>query len=385
MALEYLSAVSDKVLAHNALLPAQALGNCLQIHSEKNGLPEIEGVALALLGVDESRNAFEQKPEKLEVDAIRMQLYKLLQGNWNFQMVDLGNVPQGERVEDTYALLKEVISDLIQLNIVPVVIGATQDLTYPIYRAFDLYNKPVNIVSVDSRFDFGVGDELISSHSYMSKIISEKPTLLHNFSNLGYQSYFIAQEERDLMEKMFFDSYRLGEIASNLSKAEPILRDAHIVSVDCRSIRASEMGGGISFSPNGFTGREICALSRYAGLSEKVNVYGVFESDNHSMSNQMVAQMIWYFLEGYTFRKYEHPYKQESNFLKYTVANELENLVFYKSVVTERWWVEISFITKKDNKSKLDALLPCTEQDYRDACENRIPERWLNTQKKGFC
>jgi arginase family enzyme len=367
------------------LLPAQALGNCLQIHSEKNGLPEIEGVALALLGVDESRNAFEQKPEKLEVDAIRMQLYKLLQGNWNFQMVDLGNVPQGERVEDTYALLKEVISDLIQLNIVPVVIGATQDLTYPIYRAFDLYNKPVNIVSVDSRFDFGVGDELISSHSYMSKIISEKPTLLHNFSNLGYQSYFIAQEERDLMEKMFFDSYRLGEIASNLSKAEPILRDAHIVSVDCRSIRASEMGGGISFSPNGFTGREICALSRYAGLSEKVNVYGVFESDNHSMSNQMVAQMIWYFLEGYTFRKYEHPYKQESNFLKYTVANELENLVFYKSVVTERWWVEISFITKKDNKSKLDALLPCTEQDYRDACENRIPERWLNTQKKGFC
>ncbi len=385
MALEYLSAVSDKVLAHNALLPAQALGNCIQIHSEKHGLPEIEGVAIALLGVDESRNAFDQKPEKLEVETIRLQLYKLLKGNWNFRMVDLGNVPQGERVEDTYALLKEVISDLIQLNIVPVVIGATQDLTYPIYRAFDLYNKPVNIVSIDSRFDFGVGDELISSHSYMSKIISEKPTLLHNFSNLGYQSYFIAQEERDLMEKMFFDSYRLGEITSDLSKAEPLLRDAHIVSVDCRSIRASEMGGGVSFSPNGFTGREICALSRYAGLSEKVSVYGVFESENHSMSNQMVAQMIWYFLEGYTFRKYEHPYKQESNFLKYTVANELENLVFYKSVITQRWWVEISFISSKDNKINPTALLPCTEQDYRDACEDKIPERWLNTQKKGFC
>lgn len=384
MALDYLVPVSDKVLAHNALLPAQALGNSMQIHSEKKGLPDLEGTAIAFLGVNESRNAFEQKPENLEVDAIRRQLYQLLKGNWSLSIVDLGNVPLGERVEDTYVVIKEVVSELLQLNIVPVIIGATQDVTYPIYRAFDVFNKSVNIVSIDSRFDFGIGDELISSHSYMSKIISEKPTLLHNFANLGYQSYFIAQEERDLMEKMFFDSYRLGEVAVQLNKAEPVLRDAHIVTLDSRSIRASEMGGGVTYSPNGFTGREICTLSRYAGLSEKVRVFGLYESDNHHLSNQMVAQMIWYFLEGFSLRRYEHPYKQADQFLKYTVANEEENLVFYKSRVSQRWWVEISFGVL-DTKSQTSSLLPCTEQDYRDACENIIPERWLNTQKRGFC
>ena len=66
----------------------------------------------------------------------------------------------------------------------------------------------INIVSIDSRFDFGMDDELISSHSYMSKIITEKPNNLFNFSNLGFQSYYNAQEEKDLMERLFFDAYR---------------------------------------------------------------------------------------------------------------------------------------------------------------------------------
>ncbi len=72
----------------------------------------------------------------------------------------------------------------------------------------------INLVSIDSRFDFGVDEELISSSSYMSKIITDKPNNLFNFSNIGYQSYFNAQEEIDLMERLFFDAYRLGSITS---------------------------------------------------------------------------------------------------------------------------------------------------------------------------
>lgn len=93
----------------------------------------------------------------------------------------------------------------------PIVLGATQDLTYPpAYRSFDGIKNLVNLVAVDSRFDFGMDDELISSHSYMSKIITDQPNNLYNFSNIGYQSYFNAQEEMDLMERLFFDAYRLG-------------------------------------------------------------------------------------------------------------------------------------------------------------------------------
>ena len=130
---------------------------------------------------------------------------------------------------------------------------------------FDGIKDMINLVAVDSRFDFGADEELISSSSYMSKIITDKPNNLFNFSNIGYQSYFNAQEEVDLMERLFFDAYRLGEIVSDISSVEPILRSAHIVSVDARAIRAGEVGMSDNFSPNGFNGREICAISRYAG------------------------------------------------------------------------------------------------------------------------
>jgi hypothetical protein len=384
MALEFLLPVSDKVLAHNTLLPGQAIGNKMSIHTEKNGLPSLKGVQLAFIGVHESRNAFEKKSHRLAIDAIRIQWYKLMFGNWNCAVVDLGDVPEGAEVSDTYFVLNQVVSELVGQGIVPIIVGATQDITYPIYRSFDASGKMVNIVSIDSRFDFGTQDELISSHSYMSKIITEKPTNLFNFSNLGYQSYFNAQEALDLMDKLYFDAYRLGSLTNDLSIAEPVLRGAHIVGIDTRAIRASEMGGGSEFSPNGFDGREICTLARYAGLSDAVAVFGIFESDNHSQSTQMVAQIIWYFMEGYGFRHPESPLESPDDFIKYTLPFEDRDLVFYKSQFSQRWWVGVSFLEHIDNKAHATALLPCTEQDYLGACNHIIPERWFKAQKKGF-
>jgi hypothetical protein len=384
MALEFLLPVSDKVLAHSALLPEQAIGNKIKVHTQKSGIPPLDGVQLAFLGVHESRNAFEKKPYRLAIDAIRIQWYKLMFGNWNSAVVDLGDVPEGAEVSDTYYVLNQVVSELVTKGIVPIIVGATQDITYPIYRSFDLSGKMVNMVSVDSRFDFGSQDELISSHSYMSKIITEKPNNLFNFSNLGYQSYFNAQEAMDLMDRLFFDAYRLGSLTKDLSVAEPVLRGAHIVGIDARAVRASEMGGGSDFSPNGFDGREICTLSRYAGLSDTVAVFGIFESDNHPQSTQMVAQMIWYFMEGYGFRHPESPLESPDNFIKYTLPFEDRDLVFYKSQFTQRWWVGVSFLETEDNKAAATALLPCTEQDYLAACNHNIPERWFKAQKKGF-
>ena len=384
MALDFLLPVSDKVLAHNALLPEQAIGNKLQIHTQKSGLPDLKDVQMAFIGVHESRNAFEKKPYRLDIDAIRMQWYKLMFGNWDAAVVDLGDVPEGAAVSDTYFVLNQLVNQLIHKGIVPIVIGATQDITYPIYRAFDSRGKMVNMVSVDSRFDFGSQDELISSQSYMSKIITEKPNNLYNFSNLGYQTYFNAQEALDLMDKLFFDAYRLGSLIQDLSVAEPILRGAHMVGIDARAIKASEMGGGIEFSPNGFNGREICTLARYAGLSDEVSVFGIFEADNHPQSSQMVAQIIWYFMEGFGFRHPESPLEQPEDFTKYTLPLEDQDLVFYKSQFTERWWVGVPFLGSSDNKAAAVALLPCTEQDYLGACAHKIPERWFKAQKKGF-
>lgn len=384
MTFDFLTPVADKVIAHCELLPSQALGKKIYKHTKKDGLPVLAMASIAIIGVNESRNAFEKKSEALDLSGVRLELYKLMVGNWNSTIIDLGDVEPGENVSDTYFVVKEVIASLIEENIVPIVIGPTQDLTYPCYRAFDGLRNMINLVNVDSRFDFGDHEELISSHSYMSKIITDKPNNLFNFSNIGYQSYFNSQEEIDLMERLFFDAYRLGEVTSDITLVEPILRNAHIVSLDARAVRASEMGMLNNFSPNGFTGREICAIARYAGISEKLSVFGVFESENSNQSFQLLAQIIWYFIEGYNFRVQELPYLNKEAFTKYIVPSDLEELVFYKSNLTERWWVEVPSILNSYNKNEMPALLPCTKADYVEATNQNIPERWFKAFKKGL-
>ena len=384
MAFDFLIPVSDKVLAHSELLPQQALGKNIFMHTEKDGLPVFAQADVAIFGVLESRNAFEKKPEKLDLDEVRIQLYKLMMGNWNSTIIDIGDVEEGDTVEDTYFVVKEIVAGLLEENIIPIVIGLTQDITYPTYRAFDKIKDMVNLVSIDSRFDFGEDEELISSHSYMSKIITDKPNNLFNFSNIGYQSYFNAQEEMDLMERLFFDAYRLGEIANNIGLAEPVLRSSDIVSLDLRAIRAAEIGMSKNFSPNGFTGREICAIARYAGISDRVSLFGIYEGENSYQAFQMIAQIIWYFIEGLSFRIKEQPSSKSEDFTKFTVPTDSEELVFYKSHVTERWWVEVPSILAEHTKTNSVALLPCTEEDYLDACNQIIPERWFKAYRKGF-
>ncbi|WP_430968593.1 formimidoylglutamase [Spongiimicrobium sp. 2-473A-2-J] len=384
MAFDFLVPVEDNVLAHCELLPPQALGKNIHKHTSKKGLPVLAGASIAIVGVHESRNAFEKKLERLDISQIRIQLYKLMLGNWNATIVDLGDIEEGEEVADTYFVVKEIMAGLLEENIVPVLIGATQDITYPTYRAFDSIRDMVNLVAIDSRFDFGDADELISSHSYMSKIITDKPNNLFNFSNIGYQSYFNAQEEIDLMERLFFDAYRLGEIVSNISLVEPVLRSAHLVSLDARAIRASEIGLSDAFSPNGFTGREICAIARYAGISDTVSLLGIYESENTVQSFQLIAQIIWYFIEGFNFRIKESPHTKKEDFNKFMVPTETEELVFYKSNLTDRWWVEVPSILTSHTKTSSPALLPCTEDDYLEACNQNIPERWFKAYKKGF-
>ncbi|TAI48071.1 formimidoylglutamase [Flagellimonas allohymeniacidonis] len=384
MAFDFLVPVTDKVLAFTELLPPQSLGKNIHKHTEKKGLPVFANATVAIFGVLESRNAYEKKPTQMDMDEIRIQLYRLMMGNWNSTILDIGDVEEGDTVEDTYFVVKQIVEGLLEEKIIPIIIGATQDITFPTYRAFDKIKQMVNLVGIDSRFDFGQEDELISSHSYMSKIITDKPNNLFNFSNLGYQSYFNAQEEMDLMERLFFDAYRLGDIASNIGLAEPVLRNAHLVSLDLRAIRASEMGMNKEFSPNGFTGREICAIARYAGISDSVRLFGIYEAQNSNQTFQMIAQILWYFIEGISFRVKEYPSSKNEDFTKFTVPTDTEELIFYKSHITERWWVEVPSILPEHTKNNSPALLPCTEEDYLEACNQNIPERWFKAYRKGF-
>lgn len=292
MNFSFLSPVSDVVLAHNALLSPQALGRKLRIHSAKNGMPDLEGVHIALFGVLENRNDAHYIGEAFQINEIRKSFYALYPGSWHATVADLGNINKGETVEDTYFAVKEAVSILVQQNIIPLIIGGSQDLTYANYRAYDALIPMVNIVNVDCKFNLGDSQKPLKSDSFIGKIVLEEPYNLFNYATIGYQTYFNSQEEIDLMEKLYFESYRLGEVSKDITLVEPVLRDANIVSVDLNAVKASEVSVNQKYSPNGLDGKEICAISRYAGISNKVSSFGIYgykPSKDDEITSMLIA------------------------------------------------------------------------------------------------
>lgn len=379
MMFDVLQPLSDDLLIDIHRVSNQALGKKVIFHTQHEA-PILMEDSIAIIGVLENRGS-NSKVSFDDLDKIRLQFYKLFPGNWNTPIYDLGDILPGNSVEDTYFVIKSICAELIKKRILPIVIGGSQDLTYGLYRAYDNLDQMVNLVAVDSKFDFDNGQNATLANSYLSKIIVDEPNNLFNYSNIGYQTYYNSQEEIDLIEKLYFEAFRLGEVSHNTTIAEPVFRDADLVSIDMQSVKSSESANLKPFTPNGFNGKEICILARYSGISDKVSSFGIFNHNNTIEEAVLISQVLWYFIEGYHYRSKEYPIGTRENFIKYIVPMEDEDLIFYKSNYSERWWIEIPYnIT--NNKLKRNTLLPCSEEDYLQAIKQEIPNRWWKAQRK---
>lgn len=382
MNIDFLKPVNDEVLQELQDAHPSCLGKKLSIHSAENGIPELEGVKIAIFGVCENRREVNPLVTSFDFDKIRLGFYQLFPGNWHVKIADLGDILPGGTVDDTYYAVRELTSQLLKEDIIPVILGGSQDLTYAQYRAYDHSGKMVNLVNIDSGFDVGNADAEISGNSYIGKMVVEKPYNLFNYVNLGYQTYFNPPEEIELIEKLFFEAYRLGEVSADISISEPIMRDADLVSLDLKAV-ASSVSEMLKNQPNGFDGKEVCALARYAGISDKVSSFGFYNLQNLDLRENnlfLPAEILWYFVEGVNFRKNENNISEGNSFLKYQVPIDNEVLKFYKSKLSERWWVEIP--TFVNNKLKEPTFLSCSYHDYVEACNQEIPERWYKARRK---
>lgn len=379
MVFDFLKPINKHCLDFIDNLSIQSLGKKVTFHTDSE-FPNIDKISIAIICVNEYRgNGIENNDN--EFDYFRRNFYSLFPGNWNVSIADLGTIQAGESITDTYFLVQTICEDLLRKNILPVIIGGSHDLSYPIYRAYDGLDQMVNFVSVDNKFDISKESANLSN-SFLTNVIVNEPHNLFNYSNIGYQSYFVSQEEVDLIDKLYFESYRLGQVSSNITISEPVFRDADFVSLDMTSVMSMNSGNKINFNPNGFNGKEICTLARYSGISDKVSSFGVFEFADNKEESVLVSQVLWYFIEGYSFRSNEYPFGSKENYIKYIVLVDDDELVFFKSDKTSRWWIEIPFISRDNNKLKRNTLLPCSYEDYLAACENEIPERWWKAQKR---
>ena len=354
------------------------------IHNE-NGFPELKGPGIAIVYVPENRRS--ESGLSGSNESFREEFYTFSRGDkWNFSIYDLGTIAPGESVEDTYFALSQVVGELVKANITPVIIGGSQDLIISSYKGFESLEQMINICSVDSSLDVGEPSDELKSNGYVSHLLMQRPCYLFNYANIGMQRLMVPAREVDLFDKLFFDICRLGAFNSDFRIAEPYLRNSDLLSVDFKSIKNGDSDSLRYKNTNGFKSDQICQIMKYAGMSDKmscVNILDVDPKQSRSASN-LLAQMIWYFADGMAQRVGDFPIGNKLNYKKFHVGLEdfEEDLVFYKSDKSARWWLEVSYPTGEGLKYDRHHLVPCNQSDYDNALKNKIPNLWWKTLQK---
>lgn len=339
---------------------------------------------LALLFVPENRWLENDRANHAyQATAVLNEFAALYVHDFTPRILNFGEFILGNEIVDSETALSEVVEHLVSCKVIPIVLGGGRNLTYAAYKAFERQEQIVNITSVDNYLNL---DES-SLQNYVGRIIKEQPNFLFNYSNIGFQTYFVSPGELELANELYFDAYRLGVVRGDVYSVEPVLRSAEISTFSMDVIKASEFGANCEPQPNGIYSEEACQMFRYIGLAEKTKVVLITELSGEDASRRddlLLAEILWCILDGYYSRKSELPGSKKEGFLKYRVPlrNDEFQLIFYKSVATDRWWMEVPVPPQYANKYRKHHLVPCAYEDYLIATRDDLPERWWKAYKK---
>mgnify|MGYP002625181361 CR=1 FL=1 len=378
----YFEPIDPRIVGHQPQPFRVLFGDQIDVYAPGKDFPDLDGASIVLLGVKDDRCSMCNPGCGEAPDHVRHYLYRLANPNPDAHVVDLGNISPGASPEDTHAALSSVVGELLGRSLVVVLLGGSEDAVFALYKAYESIGRIINICSVDSRFNLEGGDT-INSENYLQHIILQQPNFLFDFMNIGYQTYFVGQDMVNLMEELKFTTHRVGEIQPDMELAEPVVRYADVVAVDVSAVRQSDAPANADPSPHGFYGEQVCQIARYAGMSDKTSCFGLFEMnpafDRNGQTAHLWAHAVWFFIEGCRYRLGDFPRRDAPQYKRFTVALEGHgmDLVFYKSLRSDRWWLEVPCEEHPQSERYLrHSLVPCSYRDYQRAMENEIPDLW---------
>jgi formiminoglutamase len=350
-------------------------------------MPDYKGAHIAIFGVKEERGTKTNTGSAKGPDEIRKKLYNLKKGTGAYRIVDLGNLNAGIDLDETYVRISEVCRILLENNVLPLILGGTHDLDYGQYRGYEEMEKLISLLNIDAFLDLDDNREADKANQHIHKILLHEPNYLLSYTHLAHQLYLIDPSNAAILEKLYFEAFRIGQMRTNLAEMEPAIRNADLMSFDVTAIRSSDAPGNANAQPFGLTGEEACQLCWYAGMNEKLSSAGFYEynpdfDDATKKTASVIATMIWYFIEGFYHRKHDTNFKS-NDFLKYVVsmAAEPETITFYKSKVTEKWWMEVAYHQPGARYTR-NSIIPCSYNDYQIATKGEVPERYISTLAK---
>ncbi len=361
----WLSPVSIKKIQRYKSLKKHQFGKNILIHQSQ--IPDLSKIQIALIGIDEK-----------EADHTRSILYQYTFPFRNIRIADLGNIRKNEA-----SFLIPLIKELLDSRIIPVLIAKDSSNILPQFLAYKSRETPINITIVAGQILFnGIRKK---ASNYLSRLLENEKKHLFHMSFLGGQAHFIPAPFLELVNDQGFDYSRLGILKSHPELAEPLVRDADMLGFDLNVLKSTDAPATSLPSPSGLTSEEACRISRYAGLSDKLSSIGFYgfraDLDSRQQTAHVMAQLIWYFMDGFANRKNDFPASTDG-LVEYVVGLKTSSheIRFWKSEKSGRWWMQVP--GKKKKKYQRHHLVPCSYEDYQLACQDEIPDRLLNALKR---
>ena len=349
-----------------------SLGAAIEKYSRDLTTANITKVNVAIVGVPfDSRKDDTFSPES--PNKIRTELYQLSKFDTNLKIADFGNLKPASSIKGNYQAIRDIVDYLNELEIVTLIIGGSQDLSIGVCEAFK-GNRFFSFSTVDAYLDIKKGKEPFNANNYLSRLFNGKSSFFQ-FSLIGFQSHYITPESIRKIENGG-NHIRLGSLRDNIGIAEPVLRNTDFLSFDINAVKNADAPGSNQILPNGLRSEEACQLAKYAGLSNRLKVFGIFDvltdKDQNDLTVKLSAQIIWYFLEGFVNRDNEKP-DSNKNCVMFRVEVEGidKPIVFYRNTITNQWWIEI------ETFEKVKLHFACSENEYVVASNNEIPGLWL--------
>ena len=374
MILEYFNSVEKNALDFANNLNVDQLGKKIGING-RDDYNEFSNINIIIFSISEYRHN-QSINKKFNADKdFRKKLYSLYIGNWTSKIYDMGSLVNGNKISDTNYALEKIINSFVKDQIFVITVGGSQNLTTSLYSSIKPLLSSINLVSINNKLDFTKNNN--TEESYLSRIILDDENKLNQFSNIGYQKHLISQDEIGLINKMKFESLSLGKVKSEVNNAEPVLRDSNLTSFDIRSVKSGDINNAHQY-PNGLTTYEFCSLSRFSGSGSKSKVVSFFENWDFSIMNSLLAEALWYVIDGFNSRFDENPEEDSDDFVYYHIEVDNYKFKFYKSLITDRWWVEFindELISVEKN------IISCTANDYYQSKNSIISKRILTRLK----
>jgi formiminoglutamase len=347
------------------------IGQMIPVYDD--AFPDLDQAEVVILSCGEQRGS--GKIEESEAgDAIRKKFYQLFFWHKDVSIADIGSVRTGKSMQDSYAALKLVVHELINIGKTVIILGGSHDLTLAQYQAFSENKELVEIAGVDAVIDINI-DSSLRADNFLMEMFTGEPNYLKHYNHLAFQSYFVHPRMLETMDKLRFDCYRTGVVKERLEEMEPVIRNCSLLSFDISAI-ASGFAPANKLTPNGLTGEEACVLMQYAGMSPGVKSIGIFgydpANDVNDLTAMQVAHMLWYVIDGKSRGNREATLNERDHFNEYHTAFAEVDTVFLQSKKTGRWWMQLP-----DKQ-----FIACSHSDYLQASTNEIPERWLRAQER---